>query len=72
MLMTSGLAVRYKGSIDCIVYDIRNESVTSSLLKGTGSNIVRGIEGTGVLVGLDKLVQFYTGTKVDTNTSGGR
>ncbi|CAF1519978.1 unnamed protein product [Adineta ricciae] len=70
MLMTSGQPFKYKGSIDCITHAIRNEGVTSSLLKGTGANIGRGIEGAGVLVGFDKLVQLYTGTKFDTNTSG--
>jgi solute carrier family 25 (mitochondrial adenine nucleotide translocator), member 4/5/6/31 len=68
MMMTSGQAVKYNGSIDCFVQIMKNEGFMS-LMKGAGANILRGIAGAGVLSGFDKLVQFYLGVKVD--TSGG-
>lgn len=68
MMMTSGQAVKYKGAMDCMFQVIRTEG-TMSLFKGAGANILRGIAGAGVLSGFDKLVQVYTGIKVD--TSGG-
>lgn len=68
MMMTSGQAVKYKGAMDCALQVIRNEG-SMSLFKGAGANILRGIAGAGVLSGFDKLVQVYTGIKVD--TSGG-
>ncbi|CAF0787925.1 unnamed protein product [Adineta steineri] len=68
MMMTSGQAVKYKGSMDCMFQIIRSEGVIS-LFKGAGANILRGIAGAGVLSGFDKLVQVYAGVKVD--TSGG-
>nr|AFK40369.1 unknown [Lotus japonicus] len=69
MMMTSGQAVKYKGSLDCMFSIIRTEGV-ASLFKGAGANILRGIAGAGVLAGFDKLVQLYTGIKVDTSSSG--
>ncbi|CAF0800170.1 unnamed protein product [Adineta steineri] len=68
MMMTSGQAVKYKGSMDCMFQIIRSEGM-ASLFKGAGANILRGIAGAGVLSGFDKLVQVYAGVKVD--TSGG-
>ena len=68
MMMTSGQAVKYKGAMDCMFQVIRTEG-TMALFKGAGANILRGIAGAGVLSGFDKLVQVYTGIKVD--TSGG-
>jgi solute carrier family 25 (adenine nucleotide translocator) protein 4/5/6/31 len=68
MMMTSGQAVKYKGSWDCMIQIVRAEGVIS-LFKGAGANILRGIAGAGVLSGFDKLVQVYAGVKVD--TSGG-
>ncbi|UJR06691.1 hypothetical protein I4U23_010977 [Adineta vaga] len=69
MMMTSGQAVKYKGLIDCMLHIIRNDGVIS-LFKGAGANILIGIAGAGVLAGFDKLVQVYTGIKVDTSSSG--
>jgi solute carrier family 25 (adenine nucleotide translocator) protein 4/5/6/31 len=69
MMMTSGQAVKYKGSLDCMFQIIRNEGVIA-LFKGAGANILRGIAGAGVLSGFDKLVQVYTGIKVDTSGGG--
>ena len=68
MMMTSGQAVKYNGSIDCFVQIMKNEGFMS-LMKGAGANILRGVAGAGVLSGFDKLVQLYLGVKVD--TSGG-
>merc|ERR1711939_601443 len=69
MMMTSGQAVKYKGSLDCMFQIIRTEGVIS-LFKGAGANILRGIAGAGVLAGFDSLVQLYTGVKVDTSGGG--
>jgi solute carrier family 25 (adenine nucleotide translocator) protein 4/5/6/31 len=69
MMMTSGEAVKYNGSMDCFVQVVKNEG-SMSLMKGAGANILRGIAGAGVLSGFDKLVQWYTGgAKID--VSGG-
>jgi solute carrier family 25 (adenine nucleotide translocator) protein 4/5/6/31 len=68
MMMTSGQAEKYNGSIDCFVKIMKKEGFMS-LMKGAGANILRGIAGAGVLSGFDKLVQLYLGVKVD--TSGG-
>jgi solute carrier family 25 (adenine nucleotide translocator) protein 4/5/6/31 len=68
MMMTSGQAEKYNGSIDCFVKILKKEGFMA-LMKGAGANILRGIAGAGVLSGFDKLVQLYLGVKVD--TSGG-
>merc|ERR1719512_93086 len=53
MMMTSGAAVKYKGSVDCGIQVIKNEGFMS-LMKGAGANILRGVAGAGVLAGFDK------------------
>lgn len=58
MMMTSGQAVKYKGSIDCGVQIIKNEGFMS-LMKGAGANILRGVAGAGVLAGFDKFQALY-------------
>jgi len=58
MMMTSGEKVKYKSSLDCGVQIVRNEGV-SSLFKGAGANILRGIAGAGVLAGFDKFKYYY-------------
>jgi solute carrier family 25 (adenine nucleotide translocator) protein 4/5/6/31 len=69
MMMTSGEAVKYNGSFDCLMQIVRKEGVMP-LFNGAGANILRGIAGAGVLSGFDKIVQIYTGgAKID--TSGG-
>lgn len=68
MMMTSGQAEKYNGSIDCFVKIMKKEGFMS-LMKGAGANILRGIAGAGVLSGFDKLTQLYLGVKVD--VSGG-
>ncbi len=54
MMMTSGEAVKYNGSIDCGLTILRTEGV-SSMFKGAGANILRGVAGAGVLAGYKKL-----------------
>jgi solute carrier family 25 (adenine nucleotide translocator) protein 4/5/6/31 len=67
MMMTSGEAVKYNGSIDCFVQIMKSEGFMS-LMRGAGANILRGIAGAGVLSGFDSLVQWYTGgAKIDTS-----
>merc|ERR1712149_13832 len=50
MMMTSGAAVKYNGSLDCTMQIMKTEGVTS-LFKGAGANILRGMAGAGVLAG---------------------
>lgn len=58
MMMTSGEAVKYKGSIDCTVQILKNEGFMS-LMKGAGANVLRGMAGAGVLAGFDKFKELY-------------
>lgn len=58
MMMTSGEAVKYKGSIDCTVQIIKGEGFMS-LMKGAGANILRGMAGAGVLAGFDEFKKLY-------------
>lgn len=62
MMMTSGEAVKYKGSIDCAVQILKNEGAMS-LMKGAGANILRGVAGAGVLAGFDKFKEIYANLK---------
>lgn len=58
MMMTSGEAVKYKGSVDCTVQILKNEGFMS-LMKGAGANILRGVAGAGVLAGFDAFKALY-------------
>merc|ERR1711937_865183 len=62
MMMTSGQAVKYKGSIDCTVQILKNEG-PMSMMKGAGANILRGVAGAGVLAGFDKFKEVYIGMR---------
>lgn len=64
MMMTSGEAVKYKGSIDCTVQIVKNEGFMS-LMKGAGANILRGMAGAGVLAGFDKFKEVYVSWRFD-------
>jgi solute carrier family 25 (adenine nucleotide translocator) protein 4/5/6/31 len=67
MMMTSGEAVKYSGSLDCAAKLIKSEGFMT-LMNGAGANILRAIAGAGVLSGFDKIVQIYTGgAKIDTS-----
>ncbi|KAH7421702.1 hypothetical protein KP509_13G071900 [Ceratopteris richardii] len=67
MMMTSGEAVKYSGSIDCFAQVIKKEGV-KSLFKGAGANILRGVAGAGALSGYDRLQLIFFGK---TYSSGG-
>lgn len=58
MMMTSGQAVKYNGSIDCGVQIVKSEGFMS-LMKGAGANILRGVAGAGVLAGFDEFKGLY-------------
>jgi len=58
MMMTSGEAVKYSGSLDCTMQILKSEGVPS-FFKGAGANILRGMAGAGVLAGFDKLKSVY-------------
>jgi solute carrier family 25 (adenine nucleotide translocator) protein 4/5/6/31 len=62
MMMTSGQAVKYKGSLDCTVQILRNEGFRS-LFKGAGANILRGMAGAGTLAGFDWATDKYISYK---------
>lgn len=58
MMMTSGAAVKYNGSLDCTMQILKNEGIPS-FFKGAGANILRGMAGAGVLAGFDKVKAVY-------------
>jgi len=58
MMMTSGAAVKYNGSVDCAVQILKAEGFTS-FFKGAGANVLRGAAGAGVLAGFDVVKKAY-------------
>jgi solute carrier family 25 (adenine nucleotide translocator) protein 4/5/6/31 len=68
MMMTSGGTVHYKSMFDCYSQVVAREGV-SSLFKGAGANILRGVAGAGVLSLYDKLQEVMFG-KVYSGGSG--
>ena len=58
MMMTSGEAVKYRGSLDCAVQILKKEG-PMSFIKGAGANILCGVAGAGVLAGFDKFKEWY-------------
>jgi len=64
MMMTSGEAVKYSGSLDCTMQILKSEGVPS-FFKGAGANILRGMAGAGVLAGFDKLKAVYISMRGD-------
>merc|ERR1712112_4088 len=63
MMMTSGQAVKYKGSLDCAAQIMKNEGFMS-VMRGAGANILRGVAGAGVLSGFDKFKEIYIGMRL--------
>ena len=62
MMMTSGEAVKYSGSIDCGRQILASEGV-KSFFKGAGANVLRGVAGAGVLALYDRLQMLMFGKK---------
>ncbi|USP80765.1 uncharacterized protein yc1106_08039 [Curvularia clavata] len=62
MMMTSGEAVKYKGTMDAARQIVAAEGVTS-LFKGAGANILRGVAGAGVLSIYDQAQLLLFGKK---------
>jgi solute carrier family 25 (adenine nucleotide translocator) protein 4/5/6/31 len=62
MMMTSGQAEKYTGSIDCFTKIVAKEGV-KSLFKGAAANILRGVAGAGVLALYDRLQLIVFGKK---------
>jgi len=62
MMMTSGEAVKYRGSMHAFSEIIQKEGV-KSLFKGAGANILRAVAGAGVLAGYDQLQLYFFGKK---------
>lgn len=60
MMMTSGEATKYTSSYQAFSQICKNEGWTS-LFKGAGANILRGIAGAGVLAGYDQLQLMFFG-----------
>jgi len=63
MMMTSGEAVKYKGSWDCARQILQKEGM-GAMFKGAGANILRGMAGAGVLAGFDTFQDLYVEWKV--------
>jgi len=59
MMMTSGSAVKYNGSLDAARQILVNEGF-QSFFKGAGTNILRGMAGAGTLAGFDEFKKQYT------------
>ena len=62
MMMTSGQAVKYNGSLDCAKQILAKEGM-ASMFKGAGANILRAVAGAGVLAGYDQLQVIVFGRK---------
>jgi len=62
MMMTSGEAVKYKGTMDAARQIVAAEGV-KSLFKGAGANILRGVAGAGVLSIYDQAQLILFGKK---------
>ena len=62
MMMTSGQAEKYSGSIDCAQKILANEGF-KSFFKGAAANILRGVAGAGVLALYDRLQMIMFGKK---------
>ncbi|KAH3677619.1 hypothetical protein WICMUC_001722 [Wickerhamomyces mucosus] len=62
MMMTSGQAIKYKGALDAFTQILAKEGVTS-LFKGCGANILRGIAGAGVISLYDQFQMLIFGKK---------
>jgi len=62
MMMTSGEAVKYKGTMDAARQIVAAEGV-KSLFKGAGANILRGVAGAGVLSIYDQAQLIMFGKK---------
>lgn len=58
MMMTSGEAVKYNGSMDCAAQIMKAEGFMS-FMRGAGANILRGMAGAGVLAGFDVMKKAY-------------
>jgi len=58
MMMTSGSAVKYNGSLDAARQILVNEGF-ASFFKGAGTNILRGMAGAGTLAGFDEFKKQY-------------
>ena len=62
MMMTSGEAEKYSGSIDCARKILAKEGV-KSFFKGAAANVLRGVAGAGVLALYDRLQMLMFGKK---------
>lgn len=62
MMMTSGAAVKYNGTLDAFSKVIASEGFFS-LFKGCGANILRGVASAGVISLYDKLQVLLFGKK---------
>jgi len=62
MMMTSGEAEKFNGSIDCFQKILAKEG-GKSFFKGAGANVIRGVAGAGVLTLYDKLQLIVFGKK---------
>ncbi|CAF1432310.1 unnamed protein product [Adineta steineri] len=68
MMMTSGEAVKYKGSMNCMFQILRTEGVMA-FYKGASINILRGLASASVILALKRLGQSHAGIKADPSAS---
>ena len=64
MMMTSGQAVKYSGSLDAARHILKEGP--ASMFRGAGANIVRAVASAGVLAGYDKFRDVYIKWRVET------
>jgi len=62
MMMTSGEAVKYNGSVHCAQVILKEEGY-KSFFKGAAANILRGVAGALVISGYDRLQLIFFGKK---------
>ena len=62
MMMTSGEAVQYSGSLDCAKHILKEKGV-KAFFNGASANILRGIAGALVISGYDRLQLIFFGKK---------
>ncbi len=64
LIISHDQVIKYTHSVDCFIKIIKYEGIRS-LMNGAGVNIIRGLSGAMFLAGYDKLIQYYTGSRIE-------